>query len=974
MNLLYKHIVTLIFIIFLNLTLYGNENSNVDYRGQFIVEVGSNSEFQSWFRTMKSDVRYTKISIENLMEVPFNLWLISIDNSNPYISDFEKILLKNKNILNCIKNRKIKLRQTPNDPLFPNQWQYENTGQNNGKVGADMDMIKAWGITTGGLTFSGDTIVVAVLDDGINNIHPDMKANMWVNHNEIPNNGIDDDNNGYVDDYYGWNVKTNNDNINSDGSHGTPVAGIIGAVGNNNEGVSGVNWNIKLLAIDYGEASEARALASYGYVYKMRQLWNETQGQKGAFITVTNASWGADELFADEAQLWCRMYDALGSIGVLNVAATSNSNVDVDEVGDMPSTCDSEFLIIVTNVNRQDIRHEGGGGSAFGKKSVDLGAFGHQTYTVTRSSYGAFGGTSGATPHVAGLAALMYSAPCAVFDSVIYAEPQLAALLVKDMLLLGTEANPTLEQITTTGGRVNAFNALSNLMLLCEGCSPPAGLILQSSDSSTIIRWPFDAGGDIAVRYRKSSESNWTTISGVKNGFEIMDLEFCEEYEIQWGAICGFLSGEFGYSKFFRTEGCCSLPEIDQVDIEEDKIGILLNHAENAVYNITYSINNGTVLDTLISSKEFQWAQLFECQTVKLTIQAQCLKHNNISPKSESFILSTPCGPCTENQYCQLGRKDNSQEWIQSLQIGEYLNNTKNEPNGYAHFFGFNQIRLNQGMSYPLIVEVGYKNDAFTEYFKLYIDFNQNGIYEETEEVFNQGPNTNIFTGDVEIPIEALGGYTSMRAILSFDSFKGPCDVLGFDYGEVEDYCVFIGPPCLGNVVLDTITKTTQTLTFRLLASSEDVDSVRIDFRAQGDDTWQTYFMQDTLWLDNLKACTIYEYRYYSVCDNVSSAEFVRDTIKTLCSNRTIETKDKIKVFPNPAKNILFVDLGGWVATDNSITLSTIDGQPIKLKDKIFYLNNRHEINISDLDSGIYLLTLRSENALISHYKIVVLK
>ncbi len=975
MNSVFQYLFCLIFYTFCtNSSVQAWANNDIIIRGQFIVEVITNHEFHRWIHQTKADLRYRDLKVENLMESPFNLWLVSVDENSAFSASLESTIRQSRTILRYIKNKRLTTRQTPDDPLFPNQWQFENTGQNNGKIGADMDMIRAWEITTGGLTYSGDTIVVAVLDDGINGNHPDMRDNMWINHKEIPNNGIDDDGNGYIDDYFGWNVKSQDDDVYTGGGHGTPVAGIIGAVGNNREGVSGVNWKIKLLPINYGQATEARALASYGYVYKMRQLWNQTNGAQGAFIAVTNASWGIEELFSEEAQLWCQLYDALGSIGVLNIAATANKNVDVDEVGDMPSTCESEYLIIVTNVNRLDEKSLSAGGSAWGRKSVDLGAFGHQVYTVTRNSYGNFGGTSGASPHVAGLVALMYSVPCEVFDSLIYYSPDVAAIIVKDMLLLGVDSNPTLENITSSGGRVNAYNALSNLMTLCDECSPPAGVTLQASDSSVVVSWPFDSGENISLRYRKSYELSWTVVENIKSGYELKDLDFCEEYEIQWSAICGILATEFGYSKFFKTQGCCLLPTVSQIKIDSDKISFNLNHNEDALYLVTYSINNGNEIDTLISNKEFEWSQLSECQTIKFNIQSQCLKFNNSSPTSLNYIVSSPCGSCTENIFCQFGRKDNSQEWIETLQIGEFINQTKNEPNGYNHFFGFNKISLTQGLNYPFNLKVGYRSDAFTEYLKVYIDYNQNGIYELEENIISQGPNINSFTDEIKVPIDAKSGYTSMRAILSFEEFDGPCDDPVFEFGEVEDYCLFIGVPCRGSSELDTITKTSQSFTFRLLTSTENVDSIRIDIKAKDESTWDTYFMTDTLLIDNLKPCILYEYRYFNVCGTISSNIIKTDTIRTLCSNSTVDLLNNITIYPNPTKDHIMVDLGTLSMSDFSLMMRSIDGHHIDISTNISKNNQSYKIDVSSLYSGVYILTFFDGKSEIAHYRVVILR
>jgi len=147
-------------------------------------------------------------------------------------------------------DRPIQWRRTPNDPAYINQ--------------ADMNLIgmpAAWDITTGGVTAEGDTIVVAVIDQGFQVDHEDLVDNIWLNHFEIPGDGIDNDLNGYTDDHRGYSVVTDND-AHTVNSHGTSVCGIIGARGNNGKGAAGVNWHVKLMLVS-GADFESRVIESY---------------------------------------------------------------------------------------------------------------------------------------------------------------------------------------------------------------------------------------------------------------------------------------------------------------------------------------------------------------------------------------------------------------------------------------------------------------------------------------------------------------------------------------------------------------------------------------------------------------------------------------------------------------------------------------------------------------------------------------
>ena len=162
-------------------------------------------------------------------------------------------------------NHVVEERETvPNDPSFGQQWHHVQGGDH------DIDTDLAWDITTGGSAANGARIVVAVLEGGGSNYnHVDLIGNHWVNDAEIPGNGVDDDENGFVDDYNGWNATNNSDNI-SAGGHGTSVSGMIGATGDNGVGGVGVNWDVEIMQVQMGGLSESNVIAAYNYPYEMR--------------------------------------------------------------------------------------------------------------------------------------------------------------------------------------------------------------------------------------------------------------------------------------------------------------------------------------------------------------------------------------------------------------------------------------------------------------------------------------------------------------------------------------------------------------------------------------------------------------------------------------------------------------------------------------------------------------------------------
>ena len=220
---------------------------------------------------------------KRMLSKRLNIWLFEINDSKGTREEKMRHLTSNADVRVIQNNHtNITLREAiPDDPYYDQQW-----------APAIMSLPQAWEeFTTGGITATGDTIVVAVIDGGADWTHEDL--NCWINTREIPNNYIDDDNNGYVDDYHGWNAYNHNGYVGAN-RHGTHVSGIIGAVGDNGKGVCGVNWNVKVMSICGSSSDESIVVEAYSYALEMRARYNETNGEEGAGITNTNS---ADEKY-----------------------------------------------------------------------------------------------------------------------------------------------------------------------------------------------------------------------------------------------------------------------------------------------------------------------------------------------------------------------------------------------------------------------------------------------------------------------------------------------------------------------------------------------------------------------------------------------------------------------------------------------------------------------------------------------------
>lgn len=342
---------------------------------------------------------------------------------------------RNKSSKNLMISRNIQnTKPIPNDPMFKEQWALNNVGQNGGKEKAHLDALRAWLKTKG-----SQDIVVAVLDTGVDYAHRDLVMNMWFRPDYIP--AYRDDELGVIDDKHGFNADDNLKDPMDRNGHGTHCAGIIGAEGNNNQGITGVNWKVEIMPLKFlgrgGFGSTKNAIEAINYVIDRKKA--------GVNVRVINASWGST-MYSKALEDAIR---AAGEQGILFVTAAGNSSTDNDRSPHYPSSYKLPNVISVAALDRNDGLASF---SNFGAKTVHLAAPGKEILsTWLNDQYREASGTSMAAPQVSGVAAL-----------IVASEPKIKVEELSKRLLNSIDTLDALKGKVKTSGRLNAYKALDN--------------------------------------------------------------------------------------------------------------------------------------------------------------------------------------------------------------------------------------------------------------------------------------------------------------------------------------------------------------------------------------------------------------------------------------------------------------------------------------------------------------------------------
>ena len=358
-----------------------------------------------------------------------------------------------------------KYTKKPSDSAYISEdlWGLNNSGANGGIFDADIDAPEAWDITVG-----SDDVIVVIMDSGLHVTHQDLKNQLWINEDEVPNNGRHDDNDGFVDNINGINPESNDGDLTDNVGHGTHVAGTVGASANDQGRHVGVAWNVSLMGVKGGEYGISRSAQIAGIDFAISE---------GA--TVVNCSFGG----LNYSQAMFEAFAAGGESGIIFSCASGNDGLDADSFTFYPAGYELECIISVAASDRRD---ELAYFSNYGVVSVDLAAPGVDIYSTTSESNVAYefqDGTSMAAPHVAGVLALMRSL-----------QPDWSNLEIREQILSSVDVIPSLEGFVQTSGRLNAYSALDGMSeKIPDGnmeisISPPSGsMLLAGADQQFYV-------------------------------------------------------------------------------------------------------------------------------------------------------------------------------------------------------------------------------------------------------------------------------------------------------------------------------------------------------------------------------------------------------------------------------------------------------------------------------------------------------
>jgi hypothetical protein len=461
----------------------------------------------------------------------------------------------------------------------------------------------------------------------------------------------------------------------------------------------------------------------------------------------------------------------------------------------------------------------------------------------------------------------------------------------------------------------------SNSVTVLDGNAFRCGayaLSATATDTSATLQWDafIDTITDFTLRYRQVNALNWTTvsISDTNLVYAITGLTPCTDYEFQIDMDCDTAWSGFTNSFIFTTDGCCNPPtNITATNITDSTATIM---GTNVLIGISYDMRyreigaTNWITITGLTNVFYNLTGLAFCTDYEVEWRTICPA---MTTNWSGITFSSSCGNCISLPYCTASGTNVSDEWIQEFVLGTINNNSGVASSGYTDFTNIS-TSLVAGQTYPISLSQGYSSTAWDEYFSVWIDYNQSGTFDPAELAFSAGP-TSTFpnTGNITIPLTAIGGFTRMRVAMQYDAAPPTCG--SYTWGEVEDYCVNIITgviPCSvpNNIQASNLTTSTANLTW---SPANTATGYNVRYRTAGSGNWTTASVTtNAMNLSGLTDCSTYEYAIESDCNTSGTSGFsATQTFTTVCLCNDITDLDTAVINSND------VTLD-WTASNNN--------------------------------------------------------